>query len=704
MAFQSLIKPRIVLFGLLLALVLQGLLSIRFKSATWDESRYYGRGVEIFQNNFIDALPESDRFDTRGYYHPPLPHYVSSLPLLLLDVDTRKVSRQGLFLSRSIMLLFPLLLAITLYTWAKKLFGEKGGLFSVLLFCMSPNILAHARLITEDVCGTCFFFLATYQFWKLFRARTRANLVLAGVATGLAFLSKHSNLILIPIFVTLSILGFIQLWLTSRSKGNTPRRPSELRQLRREGMWLVLSLIGIFVISILVVNSAYLFKGTLRGPGLPSLDSGIAPRDLFPEFLVPVLSLLPSPYIKGLLGVKATANFGWTNYLLGEISVTGWWYYFPVVLALKLPLAMLAFIALAIICFPRARAKDWIDESFIVLPPLSFLVYSCFFTNLNIGLRHILLVIPFFHLYVARLVNLRVKRQRVLQVGMALLTLFYVVSSVRAYPHYLSYFNELIGNRINAYKYLADSNLDWGQNNYFLEKFLEENKHLNVSVNPTEPTPGYVIVNASYLVGIFFWTGIDYEWLLKNYEPVDHVAYTWLLFFVPPSHMENFFPVINAGSPHSPRAALLKGLNLYLCDDALKNQTHFLRKVTTFQEESTVPKEKRRCLNWDGFLNAEHSGFYLLTLEAHRRAKLFLNHQLTIDSVRLPHVIPRERTLKRSVLLELKEGFYPLSLYYRHTAAPPSRKPDVTLTFLGRRLSDNQADLCDSFLYCTDVQ
>ena len=44
--------------------------------------------------------------------------------------------------------------AITCFLWARDLFGRPAGVMACALWCFSPNILAHASLITADVGGT----------------------------------------------------------------------------------------------------------------------------------------------------------------------------------------------------------------------------------------------------------------------------------------------------------------------------------------------------------------------------------------------------------------------------------------------------------------------------------------------------------------------------------------------------------------------
>jgi len=57
----------------------------------------------------------------------------------------------------------------------------------------------------------------------------------------------------------------------------------------------------------------------------------------------------------------------------------------------------------------------------------------------------------------------------------AVLLAWTIGSSLYVYPHSLSYFNELAGGPKNGPPHLLNSNIDWGQDLLFLEKWAEEN-------------------------------------------------------------------------------------------------------------------------------------------------------------------------------------------------------------------------------------
>lgn len=67
-------------------------------------------------------------------------------------------------------------------------------------------------------------------------------------------------------------------------------------------------------------------------------------------------------------------------------------------------------------------------------------------------------------------------------VGIGLLTLWFLISVGRAYPYYLSYFNEAVGID-NGWRYVTDSNYDWGQDLKKLQVFVENEKINKIAVD-----------------------------------------------------------------------------------------------------------------------------------------------------------------------------------------------------------------------------
>lgn len=115
---------------------------------------------------------------------------------------------------------------------------------------------------------------------------------------------------------------------------------------------------------------------------------------------------------------------------------------------------------------------------------------------LNIGVRHLLPIMPLIYILTAvglkgfvqesgnpsSRAQLATGQGRILKLGLiGALVLWFLVSVGRAYPHYLSYFNEVIGTD-NGWRYVTDSNYDWGQDLKRLDEFVEK-------TDLTQPSP-----------------------------------------------------------------------------------------------------------------------------------------------------------------------------------------------------------------------
>ena len=143
-----------------------------------------------------------------------------------------------------------------------------------------------------------------------------------------------------------------------------------------------------------------------------------------------------------------------------------------------------------------------------------------------------LLVFPLLHIFSARLLRTWPAVSRPARWTLAGLLVWQLASVLSYFPHYIPYFNELVPDRRLAYKLLADSNLDWGQSERYLERWLRD--HPEAIVEPQRPTAGTIVVGANFYTGVL--RPGRFQWLRRSgLEPVDHVAHSYLVFQVPTS-------------------------------------------------------------------------------------------------------------------------------------------------------------------------
>ena len=223
--------------------------------------------------------------------------------------------------------------------------------------------------------------------------------------------------------------------------------------------------------------------------------------------------------------------------MLGELRQgEGFAGYFLVESLFKVPLPILALFSVSLLDFLKSfRSKEFIKEQvYLLIPVLYFSIYFNFFFRSQIGIRFLLVVFPVLLIFSARIFRNWNRFSQRTRIEFILLGLYLITSVASYFPHYLSYFNELILDRSQAYKILADSNLDWGQNKGALTRFLSENPEY--TFKPAEPMAGLLVIGTNELTGVLGGPE-PYAWLRENFRPDGHLYYTYLIFDISPSDL-----------------------------------------------------------------------------------------------------------------------------------------------------------------------
>ena len=486
-------------------------------SATYDESAHldFGRSV-------LDRGPGGRSMQRMAI------SAVSALPSRVLDaLDVTLPPRAVLLLGRLPSVVASLGLLVLVFWWARQLYGLRGALLSAALYTVCPTILAHSRLATNDVFTAGLTFAATLLFVRWRQSPTLARLVSCAAVTGLAQIAKHTALLLVPVFAV--------LWAIDAVRASGPAAPG---RMRRTAGHLILGVALVLVI----VNAGYLFRGTFRPvhaylqeyaalrPGVravPALASMAAWAARVPDLPVP----LPYGYVYALvIGIyyNATGSGHGPVYLLGEVSHAGWPHYYLVAFALKEPLALTALLGVAAVLTPAWLRRRWLDEWALLIAPAAVFAFFSLGATAQIGIRYVLPAFPFLLVALGKVAVSAPRRgARAYHATLVALVVWAAASSLSYHPHYLAYFNELIGDRKNMWRYLADSNVDWGQNDGPIGLALARAEP--ICLLPPWPVTGRVIVNVNGLVGVTA-PREQYAWLRERHRPVDHIGYSWLIY------------------------------------------------------------------------------------------------------------------------------------------------------------------------------
>jgi 4-amino-4-deoxy-L-arabinose transferase-like glycosyltransferase len=449
---------------LLVAAALLGLEAVG-DSVTIDEFAHLPAGLYYLRTGRFDVYNLS----------PPLLREIAALPLLAAHPEgdvaafggtpvsqhwalgyafmERNAARyHRLFvLGRLPMAALTLVLVLAVGRCGTQLLGPPAGLAAATLTAFSPTVLAHGHLVGTDVGCALAILLASWAALLALRAPSVRRTAVLGLALGAAVLTKFSALALYP---TLAVLALV----ASLGQPAARWRP-----------WA--AVVGAAVASLLVINAGYLGEGfgqplatyALRDPTLERLAAGPLGRLPLP---------LPADFVRGYDTQHVEASGLYPVYFHGTWSTHGWWWYFPAALGLKetLPLLGLGAVGLLLLVTRRVRLEPLV-AAFLVVPPLVFASLLILFTDIDLGVRYLLPALPFLCLIAAVPLAPGVLPAFGRRIAAALVALHAAVS-LAATPAHLAYTNLLAGPADGAWRWLADSNLDWGQELRRLHAYL----------------------------------------------------------------------------------------------------------------------------------------------------------------------------------------------------------------------------------------
>ena len=468
---------------LLTILVVQLALSVRQESITWDEDDHLYAGYKSWKTGDFGLNPE----------HPPLVKLLAALPVLPMQVKVPPLQGRNfkieaflngkdflfkndantmLFRARMAASLLTVLLAVLVFFAAREMFGTGAAFLALTLIVFDPNLLAHGALVTTDAGLSCFLFASIYAFYRYVKEPSALRLLVAGVATGLSFAAKHTGVLAAPILI---LLALCEVW-RSRELANGGERAGVWRTSQLVRMLGALCVIG--AISLTVLWGFYGFRYAARPVGLelnPTsaeyLQRLSRPNEAKLLSTISRYHLLPESYIYGLADVRMIADF-YSSYILAKVYPHGVWFYFPVAMAIKSTLAFLILIAITVWAIVTRRLTRWREILFLTVPPAVYLAVAMS-SRMNIGMRHVLPMYPFLTVLVAGAAWTLIEHNRRWMYVVGALVAFQAVTSLRAFPAYIPYANELWGGPSQTYKLLSDSNVDWGQQLMATKKYLD---------------------------------------------------------------------------------------------------------------------------------------------------------------------------------------------------------------------------------------
>lgn len=311
-------------------------------------------------------------------------------------------------------LLQSLLLAICLFLWMQSWYGPVSALGALSLYVSAPIVLTQASVATVDMGFAACFFIALYAYRRYLENPSFKSIMLTGAFAAATLLSKTPGVLLIPI-----ALVFTFTLLSDRQ-----------RAIKRFGLFCLSS-------ALWLVGIAFLVYGK---------DS-------------------PALFLESLRQMVIYAQSGNPVYFHGQIKTGGWWYFYGAGILLKSAPGFVILVGVGLL------RKHHDRRFYALLIPAVILLLVFSLSSKQQGTRYILGAIPFLCMIGGTVVG--GLERAFTRYAAAALCVFSLLESVWISPHFLSYFSPIVGGAYSGYRWLVDSDLDWGQDFPQLRHFWE---------------------------------------------------------------------------------------------------------------------------------------------------------------------------------------------------------------------------------------
>jgi hypothetical protein len=385
--------------------------------------------------------------------------------------------------SRAMMLIVGIGLGAMIAWWAWRLKGAVAAIVATTLFALDPNFIAHAPLVKNDVVFALSMLSLVFVLWRCGQQLTWPRAIAAALLCAVMPTVKFSGVlagVLVPV-----MLGFRAMppwtWVVFG------------RELRGRGARLAAAALVTVLCGLLSIGgiwAAYGFRfDPTPDPGVrldtdrlaamaaqnEAIAAGRSPdASAQPGLFVRVLRLaeahhlLPQAWLAGLL-FTYQASLVRPAFLFGQISPTGWWYYFPVATLVKTPIATIAsavftIITIAILARRLFRSRETTWSALCLATPFAIYTASAMRGHLNIGIRHMLPVYPLAFIAIGCTAAWAAQHWgRRATIVLSILALLLAAETLSVFPDYIPFFNLAAGGARGGFHLLGDSNLDWGQ-------------------------------------------------------------------------------------------------------------------------------------------------------------------------------------------------------------------------------------------------
>jgi hypothetical protein len=359
--------------------------------------------------------------------------------------------------------------AIIIHRFVSQIAGPIAGMIATGVWCCQPQVIANGSMVLTDVPFSVF---ALVVIWIFLDYRSRANLrfaFLLGFAIGMASLVKFTGVLLWILPLASVCIPIIQL------------------KLRHQCLHTAVTLL----IAVVTVNAFFDFDGFGRRVDSFGFRSNIlsglqTDQHLISEFDAtgnrfqdsPLAWLpvpFPSDYVLGLDQQQRDFDHGLPSYACGVNSDHGWWWFYLLVMFVKMPFGVLFAMILAIVFFRKSCQQFGMRCSIILATVFVLLLVHCLQSGFAQQSRYILCIYPLLSILIG-MAYVCVSSDRIRQWICILIVAGWLESGWNA-PYWMSAFN-LAASAVAPPEYwLFNDATDWGQDFYIAMECAKQMEH-----------------------------------------------------------------------------------------------------------------------------------------------------------------------------------------------------------------------------------
>jgi Dolichyl-phosphate-mannose-protein mannosyltransferase len=470
---------------------------------TIDEPVYVTAGLTALVRHDLRLNPQ----------HPPLAKVLAALPALaarpalpggagwrdakhriyakafLQSARAHRKLRAITFLSRLVPILELLATALVVYALARRLAGPAGGVFAAGLWLLDPFVIGLGHLDGIDLPFTLAALVTSLAVVRWLEERSLWRAAVIGFACGAALVLRDTGpLLLVVAAATVAVAS---------------------RDIRQT-LSVLATAFGIVWLVYLALDPAF----TLGHP-----------------------NVLPQRYLDGFHAIAKAHAHHQEVFLLDRHWHTSHWFLWPISLLIKVPVTLVA--AFALVPFLQKRIpRDERRRVYAAIVPAGVVLAA--FTALSpvyLGFRYMLPVLALATVAVAPLVRAPRVVPVLLIAGSAILTVTSLPDSIAwTQPPFRP-----------AYRFVTDSNLDWGQDAYRLQRWAR-GKHAWIACNspagagctedvadarPLGPRASPQSVHGWVAISSTLLNLSDWDVWLRHLKPVGNIDGAILLYRLP---------------------------------------------------------------------------------------------------------------------------------------------------------------------------